>query len=527
MSPVAAVLSGLLLALSFPTVVAGVRLPDLSPLAWTALVPLLIACRRRSLKKVGLLTFLTGLIFNSLVLYWLFIPMLVYGRWSLPLSLGVFLFQSGGLALWLALVVILAFWLERRGLLSLWLGLPVLWTVLFEWIRNYGPFGGHPWTTLGYSQANHLSLIQSADLFGVYGITFLIVFVNLSIAEVWEWLLRRRLFPAIPVLVSCLFLGASVGYGHWRIREIDPSLIKAPTMRIAPVQPNVPQRLKLQGLVEDSTRLLGRLTDESIAEGAELVIWPETSYVSGLALDFSRRQPLSGWTVPVLIGATTGRLKTGHLATEVLSRFLFPLRTGRTKPLYNSAVQVAPGGWIEAVYHKVHLVPMAEYVPLKNLFPSLERIAPVWGHDFDRGEKDQLLKIRGRPYGVTICYEDIFPEISRHDTRAGADFLVNMTNDAWYDTTSAPWQHLAFSVFRAVENRRTMVRSANTGVTAVIDPAGRITASLPIRKEGFLVKSVTLGGPKTIYTRYMNAPWLLALGLTVGISILFPRKHVL
>jgi apolipoprotein N-acyltransferase len=170
------------------------------------------------------------------------------------------------------------------------------------------------------------------------------------------------------------------------------------------------------------------------------------------------------------------------------------------------------------MYHKVHLVPLGEYVPLKNVLGFLDKVVPAIG-DFVPGKTHKLMTFKEKPYGVTICYEDLFPEISRSFVLQGADFLTNMTNDAWYNDSSAQWQHLRFSQFRAIENRRSMLRSTNTGLSAIIDPVGRIRAQLPPFQEGVLVQKIPIGGPTSIYTRFGDVLWLGIFVLLLVISI--------
>jgi len=197
--------------------------------------------------------------------------------------------------------------------------------------------------------------------------------------------------------------------------------------------------------------------------------------------------------------------------------------------LYNSAILVRSGGLVTDRYDKQHLVPMGEYVPLKGVFGSLNQIVPSMS-SFTPGHTFNVMDIGHSPatplrFGVTICYEDLFPSISRIFTRNGADFLVNLTNDAWYEYSSAVFQHFDFSRFRAIENRRTMVRATNTGVTGFFSPTGEVIKEAPIFKELILTAEIPLGGSTSFYTHHGDIfAWLCVVGFIFVIAKFYLRS---
>lgn len=505
----AASLSGLLLTLSFPTVIGGVHLPNLSMLAWVALVPLVVVCRRAPLHQVALLHFVTGLIYNALVSYWIFYAMYRYGGIPFLASVGGVLGMASIFGFILAVAGVLIFAAQRRLRMPLAVIFPIGW-VLHEWVRNYVPFGGYPWSQLGYTQASHLTLIQLADICGVYGLSLLIVVGNGAVAEVVEFLTKRRRMPWLPVGLSLLLIMGTLGYGQWRLSELESMIPTLPTARIAVVQPNIPQEIKWRPeQAKQSVRELRRLSAAAAVQGAELVLWPESAYPDVVPTVLSQLDEFAELPVTILTGVVSVRLERDPRTRRPL--------------LQNSALQLNPAGQVTGWYSKVHLVPFGEYIPLKWAIGSFDKIVPAIG-DFVPGRELIPIEWKGSSYGVTICYEDLFPEISRALVRNGADFLTNITNDAWYADSSAQWQHLTFSQLRAVENRRSVVRSTNTGVTAVIDATGAIQQQLPPFEAGLLVTAVRLGGPESLYTRFGDSLWLGLLGLVLVLERIIHNK---
>jgi apolipoprotein N-acyltransferase len=509
MAYLAAVLSGLLAALSFPTIVAGFQLPNLFWVAWVALIPFLIVLRRqKSLGRAAALSFVFGLSWNAFTSYWIFNALYFNGQLSWVASLGVLLFMGAGLSLLLVVFLLTAQVLSRRFDLPWVLVLPGFWT-FYEWVRNYFPFGGYPWANLGYSQASWLTLLQSADLFGVYGITFLLVLVN---AVLVEFLLRRRKGRSLawfPPTAAVLLLLGFVVYGKLRLQHIEVLQNSAPTLKLGLLQPNIGQQMKGQPELNDFIqKLLVKMTREAAAQGVDFVVWPETSLPTALPLYLRSFAPLDHFSVPILLG--------------IVSTDPVP---GRSQPiLYNSALQVEPGGRFAGRQHKQHLVPLGEYTPMQDLLWFVDPIVHKIG-DFRTVYPEKLLQVHGHPYGVVICYEDLFPNLSRDFVRRGADFLVNITNDAWYGDVSQLDQHLNFSRFRAVENRRAVVRGTNTGYTAVLAPTGRIQAEIPKFTRSILLAEIPLNRNLSVYTRWGDWLWIGLLAAAGVLSIVGMRLN--
>jgi len=483
-----ALLSGLALAAAFP-------LPDLASMAWFALVPLLLVMHRRPFRS----GFAAGVGFFAPVLYWLNIVMTTYGRMHLAFSAVAYLLLVAYLSLFFAAATWSACRLREKSGLPPLLTLPVLWVAL-EFLRSF-LFSGFPWASLGYSQQEHLPLVQSVDLFGVYGLSFLIVLANIALADAFRGFFTPppRIVPWRGLLVAGLLFAANLSYGYFRLSEgLDE---RQQTIPVALVQGNIDQSVKWspanqEGTVETYRRLSLAAADEW---RGGLLVWPE----SATPFYFQDGGALSDQVVRTARDADAWLL-FGSPAYEFVNR----------RPRYlNSAFLLSRSGEMLGRSDKIHLVPFGEYVPLGRYLPFVDKLVEGIG-DFSPGSVSPL-PMNGHAVGVLVCYEAIFPELAREWVRQGSDLLVNITNDAWFGRSSAPYQHLAMTRFRAIENRVWIARAANTGISALIAPSGRITARSPLFETLYVSGGVGLGARPTLYTRLGD--WLPALFLFVSV----------
>jgi len=481
-----ALLSGLLLAMAFPR-------PDVASLAWVGLVPLFLVMDRRPFRS----GFVAGVGFFGLVLYWLNIVMTNYGKLHPVFSVVAYLLLVGYLALFFGAATWASCRLKEKLDLSPVWTLPVFWVGL-EFLRSF-LLTGFPWATLGYSQQSHLHIIQSADLFGVYGLSFLLVLSNGVLAScarsLWERQPGYLPWPAL-VLTVCLFAG-NLGYGHFRLGQgLD---YRNKTLQTSLVQGNIDQSVKWDPAHKASTvSTYGRLSRQAAADGPlDLIVWPE----SATPFYFQNGGPLSARVESVARG-TGAHLLFGSPAYEVLNR---------QNRYLNSAFLLSGEGRGLGRSDKVHLVPFGEYVPLGRFLPFIDKMVVGIG-DFSPGAVSPL-PLNGESLGVLVCFEGIFPELARDFVRQGADALVNITNDAWFGRSSAPFQHLAMTRFRAVENRVWVARAANTGITAFIAPSGRISERTKLFETAFLNGSIGLGADPTLYNRIGDLGPVLCLVL--------------
>ena len=349
---------------------------------------------------------------------------------------------------------------------------------------------GFPWCLLGYSQYEHLHIIQLADLFGVYGISFLIVLVNGLIFRISTMPLGRKIGVLKWELpISVLFLAGAWIYGHYQISGTQSHGQAGRPVKAAVVQANIDQSVKWDPAYQEETlQSYYRLTRAARSFHPELIVWPETSLPF-----FFQDNPRFSPRIISLAEESRAVLIFGSPAYR---------RDGRAVHYYNRAYMIAPDTRDILYYDKNHLVPFGEYVPFKKYLPFIHRLVEAAG-DFARGEKSEALKTGDLSLGVLICFEAIFPELAGALARDGANILVNITNDAWFGMTSAPYQHLCMAVFRAVENHRPMIRAANTGLSAFITPTGAIQSKSDLFVEAVLTGSVSVGAfPLTFYSRF-------------------------
>ncbi len=453
-------------------------------MACIALVPLLVALHEASGWRAARLGYLTGAVSALGLLYWTSLVVVQYG--GLPLVAGALAMVA--LCLAFAVFPLLFGWatgrvVARFGTAGL-LGAPFLW-VATELLRVH-TFFEFPWCLLGYSQLPFLPVIQVASLTSVYGVSFLLVLSSalLSIALVDRH--RRRVsLAALGGLVALSF-----GLGGWALRRPLPETGR---IQVGLVQGGIRQEDKW--LPENAWANVGRhleLTQDAAARGARLVVWPESA-------------------VPFLYDAEPA---LAALLQETVRReriYLFfgnddrEPGQGGVRRVYAGAKLLDPQGQLTARYRKMQLVPFGEYVPLRPFFTLGGRVAAKLVQevsDFSPGTEAVTFDVAGHRVGGFICYEAIFPGLVRRFAAQGAELLVNITNDAWYGRTSAPHQHLAMAAFRAVENRRYLARAANTGITAVVDPWGRVHEPSALFEHTALVREVPFVAETSFYTRH-------------------------
>ena len=488
-----AVLSGGMLALSFPK-------PELWPLAWIAFLPLLIAIGRKSPRQAGVLGFLTGMVANAGILYWLNIVMVSYGHLPVAVSVCLYLLLTAYLSLYPAAVA----WGMRRGELlgiSPLLTFPVLWTGL-EYLRSFA-LTGFPWASLGYSQYRLLPLIQVADLTGVYGVSFLIAFANVLLYRLLRSFIGTHPCPrpVAGLLVLVLLLGGTLWYGASRLKVVPSG---AP-VKVALIQGDIPQDVKWDPAFQEATvSIYERLTRRAMQEKPDLVVWPESAAPFYFQDEYAYAQRVIN-----LVKGTGSYLLFGSPAYE---------QVGDRVHYLNSAFLVGPDGSVLGRSDKMHLVPFGEYVPLSGMLPFVHKL--VAGIvDFSPAQRLTPLETNRGKLGVLICYEGIFPELSRRYVLAGSQILVNISNDAWYKRSSAPYQDFSMTVFRAVENRVPLVRATNTGISAIIDSRGRMHGTTPLFEEAVLEGSIVPGSEQTFYTRHGDLFAGLCLALTAILAL--------
>jgi apolipoprotein N-acyltransferase len=473
-------------------------------LGWVALVPLLCLVRaRETFRFLFLCAWMSGLVFFVPVLWWMHAADGLLSGWIGPMTAA-----SYALAIYCALyfpaAVFLLRRLERYTVLPLAVSLPLVWTGL-EFVRSF--LGtGFPWYFLGHTQQAALTVIQVSDLGGAYTVTLLLAAVN---AVVFEWLylwpgLRQLLALREPdalnawrprvwqTLGVAAVLVVAVVYGNYRLTQD----YFEPGPRLCLLQGDVEQRLRnhasseAAGADDARQRIVYRYSQlalEATQQKPDLVVWPETSYPLDwydIASDFPNDKlshvPLS-WD---------DRYFRGKETLETVKKFGTPWLLGLTswvivddpqRPArYNSALLVTEKGQATGRYDKIHRVPFGEYVPLRDWLPFMDWFSP-YNYDYGvrKGSKLTRFTLGKHTFGVLICFEDGDPELARRYGTAGpdgpaADFLVEISNDGWFDGTCEHEEHLALCRFRAIETRRSIARAVNMGISAVVDGNGRV-----------------------------------------------------
>jgi apolipoprotein N-acyltransferase len=489
-----AALSGVLLVVSFPNF-------ELTMAAWFALVPLIFAVREQNFGGAFQLGYVAGAVWFLGSLYWL-THVTVLGYVALCAVLALYV------AIWAALV---AKWLPNGesvlANLAFCAVASAAWVAL-EWARGT-ILGGFPWNFIGASQYRLLPLIQIADITGVYGVSFVLGFINASFffmfahfARQWRDRAARRR-PHWEFFAAMAIFGASCGYGVLKLRETPTQDVGA--LDVALVQGNIPQTLKWDP--SERPMILQRyadLTGQAALLKPEIIIWPETATPDPLRYDAEIYGLLTN-----LIAQTDAHFLVG---TVDLAPFSEP------PEYFNAAVFMEKSGDIQNIYNKIHLVPFGEYVPWEKWLPFLRWFTPITG-SFQSGRELTIFTVpeNGEKFGALICFEDVVPNLVRKFVQNGAQFMVNLTNDGWFKESAAPFQHAANAIFRAVENRVPLIRSTNTGFTCVIGPHGNIIASARAFETGILRVSVPIPPPRapTFYTKHGDIFAFSCIGLAV------------
>jgi len=474
-------LSAVLLILTFP-------LPGISPFAWVALAPLYAVIRTSSLKRSLLAALLTGVLFNIIYLLWM-------KEYKHPATLSGGIFAE---LLFFVFSALLIWALARKAgrLTALYLALG--WFAV-DYLKTVG-FLGFPWGILGYSQYKSPLLIQNASLFGVWGINFLLLYANAALSSVLVRINGRFLRTqgerwTIIVGHLCavvLLSAAALVYGAFKLTEEKKT--EFTTTRVALIQANFdPWSPDLKG----NLSMEMDLTNRALRQDPDLVVWSESSVPLLYNFALERKNKYARRIHKYI-------LRTGKAFLFGTLEFSGSYEDGEYDgDFYNVAVYYNEGKQ-QGTYRKMHLVPFGEWFPYKRLFPFVVRILENAGAgDFRPGEEYTVFNGPGYDMSVLICYEDVFGDLARRFVLRGSDLLINVTNDAWTGSRKAEIQHFAKSIFRTVENRKSLIRAANGGVTACIDPYGRIIDEIELFTADYLVCDVPIarGGP-TFYTRF-------------------------
>jgi len=500
-----ALLSGALLALSFPRF-------GHPAFAWIALVPLVLALsgwRGRPGRLPGqppLRAFLLGLASGSVyfagTLYWTGTVIRTFGGIPTIAAIGgvilLALYQGAFPAIG---ALISSRLINRAGVAGIFL-VPAAW-VATEYFRGVA-FGGFPWVPLGDSQVTVLPVAQLASVLGMYGVSLLVAFVNAAIAYAMLTAGRARMSA---LAATAVVLIATAAWGSLRIA--DGSLTRMGTaIRVGLIQGNIAQEDKWKA--GEARRIFTTyiaMTHDAVRRGAEFVIWPESS------------TPFMFEEDPV------GQAAIRELARELHVPILFGSDQevhGATPALYNAAFLIGPDGTTLGVYRKIHLVPWGEFIPLKRWLYFVSPLVDSFT-DFSPGTTMVMLPVGSHFVSTAICYEVVYPSLIRQAVQAGSELVTTITNDAWYGNSSAPYQHFQLASMRAIEQGRYMVRAANTGISGIVDPYGRVVQQSAIFEQSALVEQVRFLTIRTAYSKIGDVVAYAAMAL-IAVALIVVRR---
>lgn len=428
-------LSAVLLILSFPKF-------NFWLLAWFALVPFFYALDGVDQKSAFKRGFFWGLLFLAVSWYWIGYVTIV----------GLFLLVAY-FALFFGFFAMLYRAFSAFRITGRLLAIPAAWVAL-EFVRGH-LFSGFEWVSLGHSQYTVLPVIQIADVTGQYGVSFLIVMVNVLIKDFCDgWMTKEKTVSRSAVAIVAVALGVTLGYGYVQLNQ---SLSSKKSIKVSVIQGNIDLETRWKATawqtIIDQYLELSRL---AARDDSDLIVWPETAFPGFLWEDARFFKPVA------------------QFIEEVNTPLFFGAVTHEDDDFYNSAILYRPDGQYEK-YDKIHLVLYGEYIPFRKYFPFLGEIIPIDDFSFGRDYKTFSLN-RENPVRLSalICFEDTVTRLVRRFVRNGAEILVNISNDVWFRDSKEPFLHMQSAVFRSVENRRSMIRASNTGLSCFIDPFGRV-----------------------------------------------------
>ncbi|MBN1480519.1 apolipoprotein N-acyltransferase [candidate division KSB1 bacterium] len=479
-------ITGIIIALSLPPFRFGF-------LGYVALIPFFLLLENKAIGEAFRWGYITGFCIAVTSLFWI-------GWVTVPGLFGVLLVWPLFIALY-AILHALLFKIHSRFAYVL---LPFVWTMV-EYLQSHTELA-FPWIYLGYTQSYFLPLIQYAEITSIYGVSFWVVLINVLFYLLWRKSPTLKLAIALLAAILVLFLVPSI-HGIIVLKNIK----KGESLKISLIQGNRDPNEKWNGDIRESNfAIYARMTRQVLDDQPDLVVWPETAMPFYLR---SERDYLQ--KIHELIDSTNTYLLTGAIDYEFLENGSYEH--------FNSAMMIEPHYYTMQRYAKMKLVPFSEKVPYKNYFPFNVLKDLLWDlglGDYALGGEIGVLEGRFRSTmngsvhtpnsqesydyqtAVAICYESVFPNHVRQYVNKGADFLIIITNDAWFGKTSGPFQHAQMAVFRAIENRRDIARCANTGISCFISKYGAVRQATPLFEPAMITDSVKLNEEKTFYTQH-------------------------
>lgn len=486
--------SGILTALAFPKF-------NLSFFVWISLIPLLWVITQKTPRQAFVLGLIAGFGFYAILLYWIPDVPAHYGNLSWGLSLLIYVVFMLYMGLFWAFFSLVLARVRRSLPVAAYIVAPFIW-IAFEFILTH-LLTGFPWGLLGYAQYQNLPFIQLASVTGIYGLSFLIVLFQSLFVLSMKHRARRFFFTGLAIILLVHLSG-------YICLKTQPS--QTDTFKASVIQGNVSSDIRWDSMSYEGIRQLFEqhldMTEEAHQEGSSLIVWPEFS----VPLCFSCSYGIYEEFKSRIYQFVRDSGKTLLLGTNETKR------SGDREQYYNTALCLGPD--LEtSEYYKMHLVPFGEYTPYTKIFFFIDTLTHAIG-DITPGKEFTLHEVNGIRFGSPICFEIVFPDLVRRFVKKGAQFLTTITNDGWYGKSSAPYQHFAIAVLRAVENRRFLVRAATTGISGMVDPCGRILISSQLDTQTYLSGHIAPMTRMTLYSRLGDAFAYIGLTLTLLFLIL-------
>ena len=456
-------------------------------LAWFSLIPFIhVLVSINNYKHLIIFSFMWGFLYSISTVFWLAFNIGISDVAAfISMILTVLILCTNTILI--SLVWFRINFKEKYDLLLL----PIIW-VSIEYVRSYGILG-FPWIDIANTQTDFLYLIQNAEFVGIYGISFWVISINVLIYKSINSINYKKNLIFLLITITLPFVSGYYLFNRIQLSELNN--------KITIIQPNI----NLINKRDYSKRLenlksLIQVSKKHIDDGSSLILWPE----SALPYNNVQEPKTLNYIINNLLIGTDVHLLTGNVIYD---------NDGH----YNSSVLINKNG-IQEIYNKQQLVPVAEYVPMSDWFPSLKNFN-LGQANFSKGREDVLFEVNGEKFSSLICFESTFPEINRRHANKGADFFTYLVNDGWYTTPPEPQQHMKQSVFRAIENRKSVLRCANTGISAIINPKGEILESLSLNESGIITSFIKKSNKGTFYTKYGNVFAIIML-IIVCVSFL-------
>ncbi len=486
------IFSALLMSLAYPPLPFGFAI-------YFALVPLLFALEGKGLSDAFKIGYLFGLVSNSLLLFWI-------GWATVPGAVAALVL----LCLYTAFLTWFYALIHRKWGTSSLFFLPFLW-VAMEYVRSLTEIS-FPWLNLAYTQTYYLKLIQYASFTGNYAVSFWIVCLNLTIYLIIKY--KRKIVLAVTIFAALIILPYIHGWHEFRVLGSAMSeKTEQGCVRIALLQGSIEPKVKWdQRFLDYNIRTFIDMSKEAAKEDLDLILWPETAapcYLASESFYMDEVQATSDLlNTPLLVG-------TNDYEFNEEGRILY----------YNSAFLFKPKGGYPQIYNKIHLVPFSEKIPYDEKLRISDKVQ-LGQSDFSSGRDLTIFQIPKGRFATLICFESVYPDLVRDFVREGTVFLVNITNDGWFGKTHGPFQHAQIAVFRAIENRISIARCANTGVSMFIDPLGRVKKATKIYIRTTAIDQIPSKLKDTFYTRHGDwfAQGCFLVGLFAILASLIKRR---